>query len=158
MLTLRLWSPLDPFIYPMNEWGDQKDQPESMSSAEIIRYMDDINTILKKYSERGFFPEPQVNEALQNKIYSITPSVDEWNGALWGVAVIKLNEALTSDEMLELTERLEADYADGWGEWMEQNEIKIEDGWLHISFWNDSDRYSIKPEQELKGGPELMGL
>ena len=40
---------------------------------------------------------------------------------------------------------------DGWGEGLEQREIKVEDGELYLSFWDSSDRFFIKPEDELKG-------
>lgn len=77
--------------------------------------------------------------------------MEEWNGELWGVTEVQTHGALSSSELAELTEWLSGQFSDGWGEGFEQREIKVDDGELHVSFWDSSDRFFIKPEDELKG-------
>lgn len=84
-------------------------------------------------------------------MYSINPSVEEWNGELWGVTEVQTHGALSVSKLAELTEWLSSQFSDGWGEGLEQREIKVEDGELSLSFWDSSDRFFIKPEDELKG-------
>lgn len=84
-------------------------------------------------------------------MYSINPSVEEWNGELWGVTEVQTHGLLYPSELAEFTEWLSSQFSDGWGEGLEQREIKVEDGELYLSFWDSSDRFFIKPEDELKG-------
>ena len=64
---------------------------------------------------------------------------------------VQAHGALSSSELAELTEWLSGQFSDGWGEGLEQREIKVDDGELCVSFWDSSDRFFIKPEDELKG-------
>lgn len=45
--------------------------------------------------------------------------------------------------------------SDGWGEGLEQNPINIPDGELYVSFWDSSNDFFIKTEEELKDSPSL---
>lgn len=92
-----------------------------------------------------------LDDDLSRKVYSINPSVEEWNGELWGVTEVKTHGTLSPSELAELTEWLSSQFSDGWGEGLEQREIKVEDGELYLSFWDSSDHFFIKPEDELKG-------
>ena len=63
---------------------------------------------------------------------------------------VQAHGALSSSELAELTEWLSGQFSDGWGEGLEQREIRVDDGELCVSFWDSSDRFIIKPEDELK--------
>ena len=63
---------------------------------------------------------------------------------------VQAHGALSSSELAELTEWLSGQFSDGWGEGLEQKEIRVDDGELYISFWDSSDRFFIQPEDELK--------
>lgn len=84
-------------------------------------------------------------------MYSINPTVEEWNGELWGVTEVQTHGTLSSSELAELTDWLSSQFSDGWGESLEQKEIKVDDGELYVSFWEYSDRFFIEPEDELTG-------
>lgn len=152
--TLRLFSPLFPHIYRKNEWGDLDDYREDLSAGEVLKYEDEILDRIEKEKlpsegERGL--AVYLDDDLSQKVYSINPSVEEWNGELWGVTEVQTHGSLSASEFAELTEWLSSQFSDGWGEGLEQREIKVEDGELYLSFWDSSDRFFIKPEDELKG-------
>ena len=152
--SLRLFSPLFPHIYRKNEWGDLDDYREDLSAGELLEYEDEILAHIQKEKlpdegERGL--AVYLDDDLSQKVYSINPSVEEWNGELWGVTEVQTHGSLSAPELVELTEWLSSQFSDGWGEGLEQREIKIDDGELYLSFWDSSDRFFIKPEDELKG-------
>ena len=152
--SLRFFSPLFPHLYRKNEWGDLDDYREDLSAGEVLEYEDEILAHIQKEKlpdegERGL--AVYLDDDLSQKVYSINPSVEEWNGELWGVTEVQTHGSLSAPELVELTEWLSLQFSDGWGEGLEQREIKIDDGELYLSFWDSSDRFFIKPEDELKG-------
>jgi hypothetical protein len=152
--TLRLFSPLFPHIYRRNEWGDYENEPEDLTASEILEYEDIILDRIEKEKmpdegERGL--AVYLDDILSEKIHSIHPSVEEWNDELWVVTEVQTHGALSSSELAELTDWLSGQFSDGWGESLEQKEIKVDDGELYVSFWDSNDRFFIKPEDELKG-------
>ncbi|WP_304507377.1 hypothetical protein [Anaerotignum sp.] len=151
--TLRLFSPLFPHIYRKNEWGDLDDYREDLSAGEILEYEEKILALIQKEKlpsegERGL--AVYLDDDLSQKVYSINPTVEEWNGELWGVTDVQTCGTISPSELAELTEWLSGQFFDGWGEGLEQREIKVDDGELYVSFWDSSDRFFIKPEDELK--------
>ena len=153
--TLRLFSPLFPHIYRENEWGDYENEPEDLDASELLEYEDAILDRIEKEKlpdegERGL--AVYLDDALSQKVHSIHPSVEEWNGELWGVTEVQIHGSFSSFELAEFTECLSGQFSDGWGEGLEQREIKVDDGELYVSFWDSSDRFFIKPEEELKAG------
>lgn len=152
--SLRFFSPLFPHLYRKNEWGDLDDYREDLSAGEVLEYEDEILAHIQEEKlpdegERGL--AVYLDDDLSQKVYSINPSVEEWNGELWGVTEVQTHGSLSAPELVELTEWLSSQFSDGWGEGLEQREIKIDDGELYLSFWDSSDRFFIKPEDELKG-------
>lgn len=152
--SLRLFSPLFPHIYRKNEWGDLDDYREDLTAGEVLEYEDKILALIEKEklpSEGEHGLAVYLDDDLSRKVYSINPTVEEWNGELWGVTEVQTHGTLSVSELAELTEWLSSQFSDGWGEGLEQREIKVDDGELYLSFWDSSDRFFIKPEDELKG-------
>lgn len=152
--TTRLFSPLFPHIYRKNEWGDYENEPEDLNASDILEYEDAILALIQKEKlssegERGL--AVYLDDDLSRKVYRINPSVEEWNGELRGVTEVQTHGTLPPSELAELTEWLSSQFSDGWGEGLEQREIKVEDGELYVSFWDSSGHFFIKPEEELKG-------
>jgi hypothetical protein len=152
--TLRLFSPLFPHIYRKNEWGDLDDYREDLTAGEVLEYEDKILALIQKEKlpsegERGL--AVYLDDDLSRKVYSINPTVEEWNDELWGVTEVQTHGTLFSSELAQLTEWLSSQFSDGWGEGFEQREIKVDGGELYLSFWDSSDHFFIKPEDELKG-------
>lgn len=153
LITLRLWNPLFPHIYPRNEWGDLENDLVDLTAGEVLEYEDEILDLIEREKlpdegERGL--AVYLDDDLSRKVYSINPSVEEWNGDLWGVTEVQTYGDLSPSELAELTDWLSGQFSDGWGEGLEQKEIRVDDGELYISFWDSSDRFFIQPEDELK--------
>lgn len=153
LTTLRLWNPLFPHIYLRNEWGDLENDSMDLGAGEILEYEDKILELIEKEKlsdegERGL--AVYLDDDLSRKIHSINPSVEEWNGELWGVTEVQTYGDLSPSDLSELTDWLSGQFSDGWGEGLEQREIRVDDGELCVSFWDSSDRFFIKPEDELK--------
>ena len=158
LTTLRLFSPLYPQVYTRDEYGDLSWEPEDMSTCELCGYKDAILEAIEKHrldteGDRGLAVYLD-NVLLGRKVYSMNPTVEEWDGRLWGVLEVQAHGELSGGELRELTEEWSGQCSDGWGEGFEQQEIKIDQGELNVSFWHSGGDFFIKPEQELKSQPE----
>lgn len=152
--TMRLFSPLFPILYRRSDWGDLENEPEDLTAEELLAYEDKIHGIIQKAQlpcEEKHGLAIYLDEALSHKVSGIYPDVEEWNDELWCVTEVKTHGELTASEYDELAKWLTGQFSDGWGEGLEQREIKVDDGELYVSFWNSGNRFFIKPEDELKG-------
>ncbi|HHW23676.1 MAG TPA: hypothetical protein GXX26_12500 [Clostridiaceae bacterium] len=154
--TVKFFSPLSITTYPSHEYGEcgAGDLPEELSPSEAGYYMDEILSAIEKEKlpsegDRGLMVYFYDDQALSEKIYSLHPTVEEWNGKLWGVMVAEVYGELTEAETDKLLDFAVGQMSDGWGEGFEQRPIKTDDGEIFVSFWN-SDHFFIKPERELK--------
>lgn len=113
---------------------------------------DEINAAIKKYSEpeeeyRGLMIYYNEDSPVNEKVVSAFPSVEVRNGELAGVLTCRLTEPLTDSEMVELKRWWEGQAADGFGESIEQKEIKTDAfGTIYVRFWNSSDNWQIEAE------------
>lgn len=157
--TIKFFSPLT-ITNPSREYGEcgADDLPEEVSPSEAVQYMDEILAAIEKENlrmkdERGLMAYFDEDKALAEKVCSLHPTVEEWNGELWGVMVAEVYGELTDAENVKLTNFCTGQMSDGYGEFFEQRPIKTQDGEIFVSFWN-SENFFIKPEQELKQGSE----
>lgn len=159
----RLFSPLSGLLYPYDEdWGGISDQPMDIGSGDLCQYEDQIlerigQERLEEEGERGLAVYLG-NRLLKRKVFSMNPTVEMWNGELWGVLEVKSHGALSPQEMSGLMEEWLGQESDGWGEGFEQREIKTEEGDLCVSFWHSGDDFFIKTEQELKQQTQALGM
>ena len=79
------------------------------------------------------------------------PTVEVWQGELWGVLEVESSNQLSEREIEAVKEYWEGQESDGWGEGFEQREIKISEGELYVSFWNSGDEFFLVTEEGLKG-------
>lgn len=152
LVTLRLFSPLAANCYPYGEWGELLDYQEEVTPEELCACEDEILKMIAKEQlegERGlaiYLPDEQ----LQQKVFSMKPTVESWQGELWGVLEVKSHGILSPEELATLTEEWSGQESDGWGESFEQRSIKTDAGELYISFWHQGNDFVILPEQEVK--------
>ena len=159
----RLFSPLSGLLYPYDEdWGGISDQPMEIGPGDLCQYEDQIlerigQERLEEEGERGLAVYLG-NRLLKRKVFSMNPTVEMWNGELWGVLEVKSHGALSPQELSGLMEEWLGQESDGWGEGFEQREIKTEEGELCVSFWHSGDDFFIKTEQELKQQTQALGM
>lgn len=159
----RLFSPLSGLLYPYDEdYGGISDQPMEIGPGDLCQYEDQIlerigQGRLEEEGERGLAVYLG-NRLLKRKVFSMNPTVEMWNGELWGVLEVKSHGALSPQEMSGLMEEWLGQESDGWGEGFEQREIKTEEGDICVSFWHSGDGFFIKTEQELKQQTQALGM
>lgn len=159
----RLFSPLSGLLYPYDEdWGGISNQPMDIGPGDLCQYEDQIlerigQERLEEEGERGLAVYLG-NRLLKRKVFSMNPTVEMWNGELWGVLEVKSHGALSPQELSGLMEEWLGQESDGWGEGFEQREIKTEEGDLCVSFWHSGDDFFIKTEQELKQQTQALGM
>ena len=105
LTTLRLFSPLTANLYPYDDWGGFSDQLEELSPAELCAHE---NTILEQIAKEHLAGEGDRglavylhDAALESKVYSMKPTVESWQGELWGVLEVK-SQALQKGIMSRL--------------------------------------------------------
>lgn len=155
LTVLRLFSPLTANLYEKNEWGDMEQDAIPMSGRDICEYQEDILSLIEREhldteGARGLAVYLD-NVLLGRKVYSMNPTVEVWQGELWGVLEVQTHGELSAGEMRELISEWSGQCSDGWGEGFEQRPINTGDGELYVSFWHSGSDFSIRPEQELKG-------
>ncbi len=143
-----------PLTFTMDS-DDGSEYPEEVCSENYAGYDDEINDFIRddlnrdeNAVERGLAAYLH-DENLDEKIHSIMPMVETRNGNLYGMAIVKSYGGLDRAETHELTQYLIGQYADGYGESLEQRPITLGDDEVYISFWNSDDTYFLKPESEV---------
>nr|WP_308625378.1 hypothetical protein [uncultured Eisenbergiella sp.] len=154
--TMKLFSPLYAQLNERNEWGDLDYDSVDMDSEELCAYQDTILEAIEQENQyldaaRGL--AVYMDDALlKRKVHSMKPTVEEWDGRLWGVLEVQSYGPLSESELDEVMEEWSGQESDGWGENFEQREIRVDSGELCISFWKSGNSFFIKTEQELKTG------
>lgn len=155
-LELKLYMPLKAITYDVeNDYGytETSDEAEEISAQELLKYEDDILMVIEKlkYPEevnRGLMKYYDHKDTVNAKVSKYDITVQEVNGVLMGVAVLALNAPLTDAELERIKEEITGQMSDGWGESMEQREIKTGDKDIFVSFWNSED-WSLKTAEDL---------
>ncbi len=156
--TLRLFSPLYPHIYRQDEYGDLGNMPEDLTAEEACDYEGEILALINRErlpaeGDRGLAVYLG-DDALKRKVYSMKPTVEEWDGKLWGVLEVQTHGELSPSELEALKFEWCGQESDGWGEGAEQRPIRTSEGELYVSFWSSNSDFFIKTEEELKSAPE----
>lgn len=87
---------------------------------------------------------------LDRKLDKVYPSIEVWDGKLWGVLIAHVKEELDKEDIALLIDIVSTDYADGWGENFGQHPILTPDCEIHVQFFSSEESYFIKSEEELK--------
>ena len=155
--TLHLYSPLYPHLYRQDEYGNFENMPEELTAEEACDYEGEILALIDRECLPGEGDRALAvyldDDALKSKVYSMKPTVEEWDGKLWGVLEVQTHGELSPSELEALKSEWCGQESDGWGEGLEQRPIRTSEGELYVSFWSSDNNFFIKTEEELKGGP-----
>ena len=163
---LKLYSPLSAELEgeaSVQDWVDEPDPPEpppltgeDLSApalrAAILKGIEDEQA--PEGSGRGLMIYFDGSDAVNEKVISFFPSVEEVDGWLYGVAVCQVRGELSPSELEELKEYCLCQYADGWGKGFAQRPRHTEYGDLYVSFYIDNSTYILtKAELETARAP-----
>ena len=162
LTEIRLFSPLKAAFHPEMKRKRNRPEPFPLSDGEICRYEKQILEQIAKdpmlqAGGRGL-AGCLIDCLLERKVASMFPTVEVWDGKLWGVLKVKSYGPLSASVLEEVKEDWESQESDGWGEIFEQCPIEVDGGELYILFWNYDEDFSIRTEEELKGGTEEMSM
>ena len=96
---LRLFSPLTAIMYAKDDWGELEECSEEVFSSELCSYETEIleqiaKECLLEEGDRGLAVYLDIPE-LEEKIYSMKPTVEVWHGELWGVLEVESHNQLS---------------------------------------------------------------
>ena len=156
--TLKLYMPLAIYTYDIeNEYGYREimDEPLQQSNHEVINYIDEIleaidRENLPEEKERGLMTYYENYDSVNAKVLKYEFSVEMVDDELMGVAILTLNDDLTSRELQKIKDDITGQASDGWGEGFKQREISTDMGDVHITFWSNGNKWFIKTAQEME--------
>ena len=137
----KMYSPLTGELYQAGEY-EYEDSVDEYNGEELLPYAKDIEKAVAAYTDNGtedlmkYFYE---SEYVKQHVRSLVPSVEVWNGRLYGCTTVRADDDLSEPGWDKLMDYLAGQYSDGWGEGFEQREIETEDGLLYVHFWQDHD-------------------
>ena len=160
LTELKLYSPLRAELEqteePVREWVDEPEPPslqvldgDDLSAPvfrdAILHGIEDEQ--MPEEEQRGLMTYFYGSDAVNEKVVSVFPSVEEIGDKLYGVAVCQVRETLNPGELAELKEFCAGQYGDGWGEGYEQRPRRTEYGDLYVSFWQDKGFFILTKEE-----------
>lgn len=168
LVTTRLFSPLQGYLYEVDEWGNPEETPQVLGGRDLLQYAASIQERIEQedWSQEGDrgLAEYLDNRLLKQRVASMFPGLEEVNGCLYGVMTLVSRGRLSPQEMEAVIESWSGQASDGWGEGFEQREIKAEGGELYVSFWQPEDSFEILPEDAFlnrlreNSGPQMGGM
>ncbi len=146
---LKLYSPL------FGELTEQEyDDPEPLDGSDLVAFQEAISQGIEdeqmpEEEERGLMTYFYGSKAVDEKVVSCFPDVEQIDGRLYGVAVCQIKGSLSPSELAELKEYCTGQYADAWGESYEQHPRKTAFGDLYVKFWKHDD-FFIRTREEME--------
>lgn len=135
---LKLYSPLSGGMR-----DPEYDKMEPLDGRDLVGFQAVILHAIKdeqtpEEEDRGLMAFFDGSDAVNEKVISVFPSVEEVDGELYGVAVCQIRGTLSAGELAELKEYCQCQYNDAWGEGFSQRPRRTEHGELYVSFWQDN--------------------
>ena len=146
---LKLYSPLSGELTE-----PEYDRPQFMDGNDLAQFQDVIlhgieDEQMPEEEKQGLMAYFDGSDAVNEKVVSLFPTVENVDGKLYAVAVCQINGTLTPGELEELKEYCHSQYNDAWGEGFAQRPRRTEYGDLHVSFYTDSSG-SILTKEEME--------
>ncbi|MDL2254319.1 hypothetical protein LJC49_09695 [Ruminococcaceae bacterium OttesenSCG-928-I18] len=155
METEKLYSPVNFYLRDDNAAAegryDNIDWRDPITQEEAFGYKDAIDLAILRDID-GIDPHrglaEYVPESLGDLVVSLRPAIELHGDSLWCVADMTLSRPITPGELGELTQWWTGQLSDGWGEGLEQREIKVPGGELYIERWTPGDDFRIYTQHE----------
>ena len=156
---LKLYMPLTASFYARNEWGDWDETGEEWDGRTLLDYEDRIlgfmvRNRVPEEAERGLMLWCD-KEFLDVKVRSAVFTAEARGGRLWGVAECQVVGQLSPEELTGLKDYLTGQAADGVGEGLEQQAIRVDGGELYVHLWQP-EGWSIQTEGERFGQTQIQ--
>lgn len=131
------------------EYGDwyEVDNGYGVAHEEAIR------ELVKREQERDLHNMEDYfdgSAGAKAKLVSAVWDVQKFGGELYGVIHTGLREPFSPEEEKEWIDELIGQAADGFGEGLEQREIKTDDGDIYVSFWHSGNDYFMENEMDFQ--------
>ena len=144
---LKLYSPLCAELAE-----PEYDHRVTLDGSDLIAFQDVIlrgieDERMPEEEERGLMAYFDGPDAVDEKVVSIFPTVEDLDGVLCGVAVCQIRGKLSHGELTELKEYCAAQYSDSWGEGVRERPRHTEYGELYVSFWQDGGAALLTKEE-----------
>lgn len=147
-VTIHYYCPLQIHMTD-EEYGDWYE----VDSGYGIAYKDEIHELVKREQDRDLHNMADYfdgSAGAKAKLISAVWDVQEVGGELYGVIHTGLREVFSPEEEKEWINELIGQAADGFGEGLEQREIKTDDGEIYVSFWHSGDDYFMENETDFR--------
>ena len=156
---LKLYMPLTASFYARNEWGDWDETGEEWDGRTLLDYEDRIlgamvRNRVPEEAGRGLMLWCD-KEFLDVKVRSAVFTAEARDGRLWGVVECQVVGQLSPEELTGLKDYLTGQAADGVGEGLEQQAIRVDGGELYVHLWQ-SEGWSIQTEGERFGQTQIQ--
>lgn len=131
------------------EYGDlfEVDNSYGIANEDAIRELVKREQDCDQHNMADYFDG---SAGARAKLISADWDVQEIGGELYGVIRTGLREAFSPEEEQEWIDELIGQAADGFGEGLEQREIKTDDGDIYVSFWHSGDDYFMENEADFR--------
>lgn len=153
MTELTLYSPVTGDLFDNDYDWNGCDAPLELYSGDLTAFTDSIQEALEREAlplpaDRGLMAYYHDRDGVNEKVASLTVTVEERYGKLYGVAECQLTAPLTPVELERLKDYITGQYSDGFGEGFEQRPIQTSAGELYVHLWQ-YDGFSLRTRQEL---------
>ena len=142
-IEVEMLSPLMADFIPDNRDIVDLDDAERLEGEDLTQYEVSIAEKIDEINRLGTSDNQPCNlmdyfhgsDSVKEKVEHITMAVKEQDGILYGCASLILRKQLTPEEYVEMEHYLCGQYSNGWGESLEQREIKVDGGELYLHFY-----------------------
>lgn len=153
-ITRKIYSPLTADFWS-EEADYDLDSAAALSGVDLMQYQVSITEVIQKRNEPGdgwdgnLMEYYDKDDGVARKATSLKISVEPHEGRLCGCATVTLTENLEPGELQSLFDYISGQYADGYGEGFEQQEIPVDGGCLNVHLWQ-SKHFTLTPEQDTR--------
>ena len=149
--VMKLFMPLTAEVFGRDEWGCLETDPIPLTEREVLGQEDAILAAMHKYRQTLYYDG---EDSLKIKLRSMVFTAEARKEKLWGVAECRVVGELTQDELSNLKEYITGQAADGWGEHLESQSIRTDEGDMVVHLWNSEDSWGVQTEEE-RFGPQI---